>query len=56
MKLLRFRCCNCGLEMMLEKRPVACMSCGSCEVVREGWKLRAKTIIKNRSQEESDEE
>ncbi len=42
MRLLRFRCTDCDLQMVLEERPDRCPSCGSGNLVREGWKLRAR--------------
>jgi len=40
MRLLRFKCMGCGLEMALAEKPEECFCCGSKDVVREGWKLR----------------
>jgi DNA-directed RNA polymerase subunit RPC12/RpoP len=56
MRLLRFRCSECGLQMILEKRPAKCFSCGSRKVVREGWKQRAKIVAGERIQEECGQE
>ena len=42
MKLLRFRCEGCGLEMALPEKPDKCFSCGSEKTVRIGWRLRFK--------------
>lgn len=42
MKLLRFRCEDCGLEMALPERPEKCFCCGSGKIVREGWRLRCR--------------
>ena len=44
MTLLRFRCKACGLEMALPDKPDKCFCCGSCDIVREGWKLRSKKM------------
>jgi hypothetical protein len=40
MRLLRFRCDGCGLEMALEDKPEKCFCCGSTNIRREGWRLR----------------
>jgi len=40
MKLLRFRCNGCGLQIALESKPEKCFCCGSTDIVREGWKQR----------------
>lgn len=42
MKLCRFRCVNCGLELVVEAPPEKCFCCGSSRIVREGWKQRYK--------------
>ncbi|GEM_PF-2425499 len=42
MKLLRFKCEGCGLEMALPEKPDKCFSCGSDKIVRIGWRLRFK--------------
>ena len=56
MRLLRFRCSGCGLEMMLEERPVKCFSCDSTSIVREGWRLRARTETDSQSKKECGQE
>ena len=53
MRLLRFKCSKCGLQMMLDKRPDRCFSCGSSRIVREGWRQRAKAGAAERIEEES---
>ncbi len=40
MRLLRFKCEGCGLEMALPEKPEKCFSCGSTSIRREGWKRR----------------
>jgi len=40
MRLLRFKCMGCGLEMALSDKPEEGFCCGSKDIVREGWKLR----------------
>ncbi|MBN1677044.1 MAG: hypothetical protein JW880_00755 [Candidatus Thermoplasmatota archaeon] len=40
MRFLRFRCRNCGLQMALNEPPEKCFSCGSTDIVREGWRQR----------------
>lgn len=40
MKLKRFRCLNCDLQILQEDKPQKCFCCGSTEIVREGWKQR----------------
>lgn len=42
MRLLRFRCADCGLDMALPERPEKCFCCGSPNIAREGWRLRFK--------------
>jgi len=39
-RLLKFRCRECGLLMTLEERPERCFTCGSSDIVREGWRQR----------------
>jgi hypothetical protein len=41
-RLLRFRCDECGLDMALPEKPEKCFCCGSTRIVREGWRLRFK--------------
>lgn len=52
MKMLRFRCQDCGLEMMVETKPKRCFECGSNRVIREGWKSRFKRVIHGPREEE----
>ena len=56
MRLLRFRCSDCGLEMVLEERPDKCLSCGSTNIAREGWRLRARTKKDSQNKKESEQE
>jgi len=42
LKLLRFRCDGCGLEMALPEKPGKCPGCGEERIVRIGWRLRFK--------------
>jgi len=42
LKLLRFKCEDCGLEMALPEKPDRCFCCGSPKISREGWRLRFK--------------
>jgi DNA-directed RNA polymerase subunit N (RpoN/RPB10) len=56
MRLMRFRCSSCGLEMALGERPERCFSCGSIEIVREGWRMLVKTKSDERSQKECGQE
>ncbi len=44
MRLHRYRCKACGLELAVETPPEKCFCCGSTEIVREGWKQRYKRI------------
>jgi rubredoxin len=44
MKLGRYRCKDCGLELAVEAPPEKCFCCGSTNIVREGWKQRYKRI------------
>lgn len=34
----KFKCCDCGLVMVLPERPDNCVTCGGSDIVREGWK------------------
>lgn len=53
MKLLRFKCENCGLQMALNERPEKCFCCGSTDIVREGWKQRhSKLTYHDKKKEE----
>lgn len=56
MRLLRFRCSGCGLEMVLGERPDKCFSCGSTDIAREGWRLRARTKDDSRNKKECGQE
>lgn len=56
MRVLRFRCTACGLEMVLDKRPDKCLSCGSREVVRQGWRLKARANTDDQNHQECGEE
>lgn len=44
MKLKRYRCLGCGLELVVETPPEKCFCCGSTDIAREGWKQRYKRI------------
>jgi len=44
MKLRRYRCEGCGLELALESPPEKCFCCGSTKIVRDGWKQRYKRL------------
>jgi len=39
-RLQRFRCSSCGLQILLDRKPAKCFCCGSIDIVREGWKQR----------------
>lgn len=52
MKLLRFRCNGCGLQIVLESKPEKCFCCGSTNIVREGWKQRHERYKETRDPEE----
>lgn len=56
MRVMRFRCSGCGLEMMLRERPDRCFSCGSTDVVREGWRLKAKRSTDSQKKMECEQE
>jgi len=56
MRVLRFRCSSCGLEMVLDKRPDKCLSCGSHEIVRQGWRLRARSKTDDKNHQECGQE
>lgn len=53
MRVLRFRCRDCGLEMVLDAKPLKCYECGSRRVVREGWRSRFKSTMNETTIEES---
>jgi hypothetical protein len=44
MRLVRYRCKGCGLELLVEARPEKCFCCGSTDMVREGLKERYRRI------------
>ena len=51
LRLLKFRCRACGLLMTLEERPERCFTCGSSDIVREGWRQRyADVRVDSRSE------
>ncbi len=52
MKLKRFRCQNCGLQIVQEEKPQKCFCCGSTQIVREGWKQRHLRIKESQKSEE----
>ena len=52
MRLLRFRCQDCGLEMVLDAKPLKCFECGSRKIVREGWRSRFKMVMSETTNEE----
>ena len=52
MKILRFRCNGCGLQIALEQKPEKCFCCGSSDIVREGWKQRHKRLKVKRNPKE----
>jgi hypothetical protein len=41
-RMMKFECCDCGLLMILPKRPVKCITCGGSDIVRDGWKANAR--------------
>ena len=51
MRLVRFRCEGCGLEMALPERPDKCFCCGSSSIVRIGWRQRFKEHEDEKSKE-----
>jgi len=42
LKILRYKCEECGLEMALPEKPDKCFNCGSDKIIRIGWRLRFK--------------
>ncbi len=52
MRMLRFRCQDCGLEMVVDVKPERCFECGSNRVIREGWKSRFKRVTYEPTEEE----
>lgn len=54
MRLLRFRCKGCALEMALPERPDKCFCCGSSDIVREGWRQQFRNISGNQRMKERD--
>lgn len=53
-RLMRFKCEECGLEMALEERPEKCIACGSTEITRRGWRSRTREESDNTIKEERD--
>jgi len=50
LRILRFRCAACGLDIAMPDKPAKCFCCGSTNIVREGWGMRfRKKIEKKRS-------
>jgi hypothetical protein len=39
-RMMKFKCGDCGLLMALPKKPVSCIICGGSEIIRCGWKSR----------------
>jgi len=37
-RMMKFKCRDCGLLMVLSERPDNCVTCGGSDIVREGWK------------------
>ena len=52
MRMLRFRCLDCHLEMIVEVKPEKCFECGSSRLAREGWKSRFRQVVDETTQEE----
>jgi len=52
MKLKRFRCTDCNLQIVLENKPERCFCCSSTNIVREGWKQRHLRIRNSRTTKE----
>jgi len=40
MRILRFRCGGCGLDMALPEKPEKCSCCESSNITRQGWRMR----------------
>jgi hypothetical protein len=53
-RLMRFKCEKCGLEMALEERPKECIACGSTEITRKGWRSLTKEESDRTVKEECD--
>jgi DNA-directed RNA polymerase subunit RPC12/RpoP len=56
MRVMRFRCLDCGLEMVVNAKPNSCYDCGSKRIVREGWRSRFKKVMSETANEESGKE
>jgi hypothetical protein len=52
MRLRRYKCEGCGLELAVEDQPEKCFCCGSTKIVREGWRQRHKRISSESSEKE----
>lgn len=52
MRVMRFRCRDCGLEMVVDTKPEACYDCGSRRIVRAGWRSRFKQVMSETTNEE----
>ena len=37
-RMMKFKCRDCGLIMVLSERSMSCVTCGGSNIVREGWK------------------
>jgi len=56
LRLLKFRCKACGLLMTLEERPDRCFTCGSSNIVREGWRQRHADVTVDSRSEKTEKE
>jgi Zn finger protein HypA/HybF involved in hydrogenase expression len=56
LRLLKFRCRACGLLMTLEERPERCFTCGSSDIVREGWRQRCSEVRVDSGSEDTEKE
>jgi rubrerythrin len=47
MPIMKFKCANCGLPMIMTEEPKSCIECGSTNIIRQGWIMRAERMAKN---------
>ena len=50
-RMMKFKCRDCGLLMILSERPDSCVKCGGSNILREGWKRFSEIKEKSRSNE-----
>lgn len=50
-RMMKFRCRDCGFPMVLSERPGSCVKCGGSNIIREGWKQFPERKEESRSNE-----